>query len=124
MLARSQAIEYFRVGMGVDAEHYGVGYWRTERYYRTAFARSGVELEHAQTFASPDYVTGYAHIVSDLCRRAEQEIYPGLRADLQQRIRRRMIAVARYFAFIGELIVKNGSNPDLVARISDRLVNP
>jgi hypothetical protein len=33
-----------------------------------------------------------------------------------------MVAVARYFARISELIVKNESNPELVARISDRLV--
>jgi SAM-dependent methyltransferase len=122
LLGRPQAIEYFRVATGLDARHYGVGFWRTERYYRHTFARFGVQLEHAQTFASPDYVTGYAHIVSDVCRRAEQEIYPGLRPELQHRIRRRMVAVARYFAHIGELILKNGSNPELVARISDRLV--
>jgi SAM-dependent methyltransferase len=122
LLGRAQAIEYFLVATGLDVRHYGVGYWRTERYYRNAFARFGVQIEHAQNFASPDHVTWYAKMVSDVCRRAEQEIYPGLRPELQHRIRRRMVAVARYFAHISELIVKNGSNPELVARISDRLV--
>jgi hypothetical protein len=122
LLGRPQAIEYFLVATGLHVRHYGVGYWRTERYYRHAFARFGIQLEHAQNFASPDHVTWYANMVSDVCRRAEQEIYPGLRPELQRRIRRRMVAVARYFARISELIVKNGSNPELVARISDRLV--
>ena len=122
LLARAQAIEYFGLATGIDVRHYGVGYWRTERYYRHAFARFGVQLEHTQSFTSPDHVTWYAKMVSDVCRRAEHEIYPGLRPELQHRIRRRMVAVARYFARISQIILDNGSNPELVAAISDRLV--
>jgi len=55
-------------------------------------------------------------------RRAEREIYPGLRPELQQRMRRRMTAVARYFDQVRALIPQCEANPELAAKISDRLV--
>ncbi|MGO9271381.1 MAG: methyltransferase domain-containing protein [Terriglobia bacterium] len=122
LLAREQAIDYFRLATGIDARHYGVGYWRTERYYRRMFARFGVELEHVDSFPSSNYVTFYSTSMEQVRRRAEREIYPGLRPELQQRMQRRMTAVSRYFDQVKALILQCESNPELVAKISDRLV--
>jgi SAM-dependent methyltransferase len=122
LLARDQAIDYFRVATGIGVEHYGVGYWRTEAYYRRMFARFGVQLDHSENFAHPDQLVSYTAAVSAVCRRAEQEIQPGLRPELQQRIRRRMAAVASYFARMCGEIVKNASNPQLMAEMSDQVV--
>jgi SAM-dependent methyltransferase len=122
LLARPQAIDYFRVATGFEACHYGVGYWRTERYYRRMFARFGIEVRHLESYGHPDYVSWYSKMVSDVCRRADQEIHPGLRPELDRRVRRRMIAVARSYAQISELIAKSAANPNLVALLSDRLV--
>jgi len=122
LLAREQAIDYFCLATGIDARHYGVGYWRTERYYRRMFARFGVELEQIDSFPNPAYVTSYSTSMEQVRRRAEREIYPGLRPELQQRMSRRMTAVARYFDQVRALIPQCESNPALVAKISDRLV--
>jgi SAM-dependent methyltransferase len=122
LLARAQAIDYFRVATGLSDCHYGVGYWRTERYYRRMFARFGVGLDNTESFANPAYVTWYSTFMEQVRRRAEGEIYPGLRPELQQRMRHRMTAVARYFDQIRALIPQCESDPELVAKISDRLV--
>jgi len=122
LLARNQAMEYFRVATGLQDRNYGVGYWRTEAYYRRMFARFGVQLDHIESYAHPDHLTGYAEAVSAVCRRAEREIQPGLRPELQRRIRRRMTAVARYYARMCGEIVQAAANPELMAEMSDRVV--
>jgi 2-polyprenyl-3-methyl-5-hydroxy-6-metoxy-1,4-benzoquinol methylase len=122
MLSREQAIEYFRVATGFGAKDYGVGYWRTELYYRKKFARFGVRVEHLDHFPNIEYVTWYARQISQVLERVKQEIYPGLRPELQKRIRNRMTAMGRYFLRISQIILQRESNPQLMAVLSDRLV--
>jgi len=122
LLARAQAIDYYCVATGIHPYHYGVGFWRTERYYRRMFARFGVELELADKFPNRSYVDFYSTFMEQVRRRAETEIYPGLRPELQQRMQRRMTTVARYFNQVRSLLPQCESNPELSAKISDRLV--
>jgi SAM-dependent methyltransferase/Tfp pilus assembly protein PilF len=122
ILSRPQAIEYFKVATGSGADSYGVGYWRTEAYYRRLFKRNGIQLDHLGTFANIHHVLWYAKCVLDVCKRAEKEIHPKLPPVLQERIRRRMLTVARYFAHISDIIAKTESDPKLQATICDRLV--
>ncbi len=122
ILSRPQAIEYFKVATGSGAESYGVGYWRTEAYYRRMFARHGVQLDHLGNFSNVHHVLWYAKCVLDVCKRAEKEIHPKLPAVLQERIRRRMLTVARYFAHISDIIAQTESDSKLQATICDRLV--
>jgi SAM-dependent methyltransferase len=122
LLSRNQAIEYFQLATGVEAKHYSVGFWRTELYYRRKFAQFGVQVEHLEHFAHVNFVTWYARQILEVLERARHEVYPGLRPELQKRIRDRMTAVGRYFLRISQIILQQGSNPALAARLSDRLV--
>ncbi len=121
ILARPQAVEYFQLATASSAEHYGVGYWRTEFYYRRMFRQCGVELEHLGNFGTVDHVLWYAKSMLDVCARAEQPIHPKLRPVLQARIHRRMLTVARYFCGINEIIEKC-DDPQLKAKLCDRLI--
>ena len=122
ILARPQAIEYFKIATGSPAEHYGVGYWRTEAYYRRMFLRSGVQLDHIGSYATIHHVLWYAKSIVDVCKRAEKDIHPQLPKVLQDRIRRRMMVVARYFSHISEIIMKAAPDPKLQSVLCDRLV--
>jgi 2-polyprenyl-3-methyl-5-hydroxy-6-metoxy-1,4-benzoquinol methylase len=122
VLARGQAIDYFHGATGFDMQTYGVGYWRTERFYRRIFARFGVQLDHLESPAGLDHVVWYSNMAIEVCRRARGEIYPGLRPELKRRIRRRIAAVARYFFRISDEIVKVGAHPELVAPLCDAVV--
>jgi 2-polyprenyl-3-methyl-5-hydroxy-6-metoxy-1,4-benzoquinol methylase len=122
MLSREQAIEYFRLATGFGAQDYGVGYWRTELYYRKKFARFGVRVEHLDHFPNVDYVTWYSRQISQVLERVKQEIYPGLRPELQKRIRDRMTAMGRYFLRISQIILQRESNAQLTSVLSDRLI--
>jgi 2-polyprenyl-3-methyl-5-hydroxy-6-metoxy-1,4-benzoquinol methylase len=122
LLARDQAIDYFHGATGLAAQAYGVGYWRTERFYRRIFANFGVQLEHLGPPASLNHVFWYANMAMETCQRANGEIYPGLRLELKRRIRRRVAAVGRYFCRISEQIIKGESDPQLVALLSDTVV--
>ena len=122
ILSRPQAIEYYKIATGFEAEHYAVGYWRTERYYRQMFLRNGVQLDHIGHYGSVHHVLWYAKNIMDVCKRAEKEIHPKLPQVLQDRIRRRMMVVARYFAHITDIVAKSDADPKLQATICDRLV--
>jgi SAM-dependent methyltransferase/thioredoxin-like negative regulator of GroEL len=122
ILSRPQAIEYFKIATGSPADHYGVGYWRTEGYYRRMFSRSGVQLDHIGSYATIHHVLWYAKCIVDVCKRAEKDIHPKLPQVLQDRIRRRMMVVARYFSHISDIINKSAQDPKLQAVLCDRLV--
>lgn len=122
ILSRPQAIEYFKIATGSPADHYGVGYWRTEGYYRRMFSRSGVRLDHIGSYATVHHVLWYAKSIVDVCKRAEKDIHPKLPQILQDRIRRRMMVVARYFSHISDIITKCESDPKLQSTICDRLI--
>jgi 2-polyprenyl-3-methyl-5-hydroxy-6-metoxy-1,4-benzoquinol methylase len=122
VLARDQAIDYFHDSTGIDRQAYGVGYWRTERFYRRIFAKFGVQLDHLGPPASLNHVLWYANMAGETCQRANGEIYPGLRLELKRRIRRRVAAVGRYFCQISDQIIKSESDPQLVASLCDTVV--
>jgi 2-polyprenyl-3-methyl-5-hydroxy-6-metoxy-1,4-benzoquinol methylase len=121
ILARPQAIEYYQVATGFSPDYYAVGYWRTEFYYRHMFGRYGVQLDHIGNYHNIHHVLWYAKSMLDVCKRAQQEIHPKLNSKLQGRVRRRMLAVAKYFSNINDIISKE-SNPELKAKLCDRLI--
>jgi hypothetical protein len=50
------------------------------------------------------HVAWFARDISALCERMKKEIYPGLRPELQARVRRRIIKVLELYAHASELI--------------------
>jgi hypothetical protein len=121
-LSRPQAIEYWQFATGEPAEHYGVGYERGEKFYNAAFRRGGVALNPVERYPSPDHVAWYAAAVSQMCTRLEREIHPGLRPELQARIRRRMMLVARLYAHASEQVIALQNQPELLAAACDAIV--
>jgi 2-polyprenyl-3-methyl-5-hydroxy-6-metoxy-1,4-benzoquinol methylase len=121
-LSRHQAIEYWQLATGAAAEHYGVGYERGEKFYFSAFARNGVKLNPVDRYTHVDHLVWYAPAVSAMCTRLESPIYPGLRPELEKRIRRRMTKVAQLYAHASEKIISFGDSPDLVSEACDAVV--
>ena len=122
-LSRNQAIEYWQLATGEEARHYGVGYPRGERYYLNAFARCGVTLNHLQKFDQLAHLAWHAQDVTTLCARLQKEIYPGLRPELDQRIRRRIMKVLELYAHAAEAIKQlQHSNPKIAAEAVDQTV--
>lgn len=120
-LSRNQAIEYWQLATGEEARHYGVGYPRGERFYMNGFARCGVTLSHLQKYDSLSHVAWFARDISALCERVQKEIYPGLRPELQARVRRRLIKVLELYAHASEVIKQLKSSED-VAEACDQTV--
>jgi len=121
-LSRPQAIEYWQLATGEAAEHYGVGYERGEKFYFSAFARNGVRLNPVDRYSHVDHVTWYAAAVSAMCTRLEAPIHPGLRPELERRIRRRMTKVAQLYAHASQQIIALGNQPELMAEACDSVV--
>jgi 2-polyprenyl-3-methyl-5-hydroxy-6-metoxy-1,4-benzoquinol methylase len=123
-LSRKQAIEYWQMATGVAAPHYDVGFPRGERYYMNAFSRSGVSLRHLQKYGSLAHLAGFAGDVTAMCSRLQQEIHPGLRPELQARVRRRIVKVLELYAAACELIKGwQSSRPADAAEACDRIVH-
>jgi SAM-dependent methyltransferase len=121
-LSRNQAIEYWQLATGEEARHYGVGYPRGERYYLNAFARCGVTLNHLQKHDSLAHVAWFARDINALCARVQKEIYPGLRPELQGRIKRRIIKVLELYAHASEVIKQLQSSPHGTGEACDQIV--
>jgi len=121
-LSRAQAIEYWQLATKEAAEHYGVGYERGEKFYFSAFARNGVRLNPVDRYNHVDHVTWYAPAISAMCKRLEQPIYPGLRPELEKRIRRRMTKVAQLYAHASQQIISLSGKPELAAEACDAVV--
>jgi SAM-dependent methyltransferase len=121
-LSRPQAIEYWRLAAGEAAEHYGVGYERGEKFYLSAFARGGVRLNPVDRYESAEHVLWYAPAVSEMCTRLEKSIYPGLRPELEKRIRRRMTKVAQLYAHASQRIIELQSSKEISAAACDAVV--
>lgn len=121
-LSRNQAIEYWQLATGEEAKHYGVGYPRGERFYMNAFARCGVTLSHLQKYNSLSHVAWFARDISALCERVQKEIYPGLRPELQARIRHRIIKVLELYSHASEVIKQIQANPTGAAEACDQTV--
>jgi hypothetical protein len=121
-LSRPQAIEYWQLATGEAAEHYGVGYERGEKFYFSAFARNGVRLNPVDRYNHVDHVTWYAPAVSALCKRLETPIYPGLRPELEKRVRHRMTRVAQLYAHASQQIISLSASPEVMAEACDTVV--
>ncbi|MGH9741314.1 MAG: class I SAM-dependent methyltransferase, partial [Candidatus Acidiferrum sp.] len=121
-LSRAQAIEYFCLATNAPAEHYSVGYERGERYYMAAFRRGGVKLQPVDRFPNMEHVLWYAPKISEMCTRLEGEIYPGLRPELQKRIRHRMTKVAQLYARVSQHIIQLEKQPEQMAQACDATV--
>lgn len=121
-LSRNQAIEYWQLATGEEARHYGVGYPRGERFYLNGFARCGVTLNHLQRYSSLAHVAWFARDISALCERVRKEIYPGLRPELQARVRRRIIKVLELYSHASEMIKQLQSRPEDSAEACDQVV--
>lgn len=120
-LSRNQAIEYWQLATGEEARHYGVGYPRGERYYLNAFARCGVTLNHLQKCNSLSHLAWFARDISTLCDRVQKEIFPGMRPELQARVRRRILKVLELYAHSSE-VIKQMQNPEEAAEACDLVV--
>jgi 2-polyprenyl-3-methyl-5-hydroxy-6-metoxy-1,4-benzoquinol methylase len=121
-LSRPQAIEYWQLATGEAAEHYGVGYERGEKFYSSAFARDGVRLNPVDRYDSVEHVLWYAPAVSEMCTRLEKPIFPGLRPELEKRIRRRMTKVAQLYAHASQHIIELQSTKEMAAAACDAVV--
>lgn len=121
-LSRAQAIEYWQLATGETADNYTVGYERGEKFYTAAFRRNGVELRPLERYPSVEHVAWFAPQISEMCRRLERDIYPGLRPALARRIRRRLIKVAQLYAHASQQIIALQSNPPLLAEACDAVV--
>jgi hypothetical protein len=60
--------------------------------------RVGHSLNPVDRYQSAEHVLWYAPTVSEMCKRLEKPIYPGLRPQLEKRIRRRMTKIAQLYA--------------------------
>jgi 2-polyprenyl-3-methyl-5-hydroxy-6-metoxy-1,4-benzoquinol methylase len=121
-LSRNQAIEYWKLATGEEARHYGVGYPRGERYYLNTFARCGVQLQHLQNCGSLYHLAWFARDVKELCSRLEREIYPGLRPELEARIRHRIVKVLNLYSHGSQVILQLQANPTQQGEACDRFV--
>lgn len=123
-LSRRQAIEYWHLATGVAVPHYDIGFPRGERYYMNAFSKSGVSLRHLQKYSNLSHLAWFAGDITAMCERLKKEIYPGLRPELQARMRRRIVKVLELYAAACELIKEwESSRPADAAEACDRIVH-
>ena len=122
LLSRPQALEYWRLASGAPPECYIVGYLRSERYYRQAFARRGVRLEPTEHYLDVGHFRHYAPQMSSLADRLCQEVYLGLRPELQRRIRNRATKVAKLCLHASQILKTLENNPAQLAKACDLVV--
>jgi hypothetical protein len=122
LLSRPQAIQYWRLAYGQPQECYRVGYLRSEKYYRQAFAREGVALEPTEHYLGFGHFLGYAPQMSSLAGRLCQDVYPGLRPELQRRIRNRATKVAKLFLHASQVLKTLEGNPAQLGKACDMVV--
>jgi SAM-dependent methyltransferase len=122
LLSRPQALEYWRLAYGQPQECYTVGYLRTEKYYRKAFAREGVTLEPTEHYHGIQYLLSFAPQMSSLADRLGQDVYPGLRPELQRRVRNRATKVAKLFIHASQVLKTLESNSAQLGKACDMVV--
>lgn len=123
LLSRPQAIEYWRLAYAQGyPKPYTVGYLRAEKYYRRAFARGGVTLEPIEHYLGVGHFVSFAPKMSSLAERLRQDIYPGLRPELQRRIRNRATKVARLLMQASQVLKSLENNPAQQAKACDLIV--
>ncbi|HET7106220.1 MAG TPA: methyltransferase domain-containing protein [Candidatus Acidoferrum sp.] len=97
MLSRAQAIEYFCKRNKLPESDYAVGYWREEKYYRNVFRQRGINLERVDKYPTTDHVLWYAQAISEMCIQLKQNLWPDLRPELGERMKRRMKKLAELY---------------------------
>jgi len=122
LLSRPQALEYWRLAFGAPPERYIVGYLRCDKYYRQAFAREGVSLEPVEHYLGIGHFLIYAPQMSSLAGRLRQDVYPGLRLELQRRIQNRATKVAKLFLHASQVLKTLESNPAQLRKACDLVV--
>jgi len=122
VLAREQAVEYFQVRTGRPADHYAVGYWREEKFYRNVFRRCGVTLHRTEHFYHPDSINYYAKDFSEICTMLEKDLWPDLRPELGRRMRKRMLKVVQLYVHASRQLPSLMAQPDLLAQACDSIV--
>jgi len=115
LLSRPQGVEYFTQATGIPGEHYGVGYYRTEKYYRAAFARWGVTLEPIERYSRVEHVLWYAPTISMLAARLATPAAPSLRPELNQRIRKRAKKVVELYVHSSRVLKTLENEPENLA---------
>jgi hypothetical protein len=95
---------------------------RSEKYYRQAFAREGVTLEPTEHYLAVGHVLGYAPQMSSLAGRLSQDVYPGLRPELQRRIQNRAKKVAKLFIHASHMLKTLESDPAQLEKACDMVV--
>lgn len=122
MLSRAQAIEYFCKRHHLPETDYAVGYWREEKWYRNAFRRRGIKLERVDRYPTPDHVLWYANAISEMCIQLKQNLWPDLRPELGERMKRRMKKIAEIYVHaskkLGEIAVQR---PELLDDACDAI---
>ena len=122
LLSRPQAIEYWGLAYAAPPEYYAVGYLRSEKFYRLAFAREGVTLETTERYQGIAHVLLYAPQMARLVGRLRQEVYTGLRPELQRRIRNRAMKVAKLFLHTTRVLETLEGNPAQLGKVCDIVV--
>jgi hypothetical protein len=122
LLSRPQAIEYWGLAYAAPPQYYSVGYLRSEKFYRLAFAREGVTLEPTEQYQGIGHVLFYAPQILSLVGRLRQEVYPGLRPELQRRIRNRALKVAKLFQHTTQVLKTLEGNPVQLGKACDMVV--
>jgi SAM-dependent methyltransferase len=122
LLSRPQAVEYWRLAYGQPRECYSVGYLRSEKYYRQAFARQGVTLEPTEHYLGIGDFLLYAPQILSLADRLRRDVYPGLRPELQGRIRNRAAKVAKLFIHASHVLKTLENNPAQLGQACDMVV--
>jgi SAM-dependent methyltransferase len=122
LLSRPQAIEYWGLAYAALPEHYTVGYLRSEKYYRQAFAREGITLEPTEKYHGVEHMYFYVGQMVSLAARLRQDVCPGLRLELQKRIRNRAMKVAKLFLHASQVLKTLENNPAQLGKACDMVV--
>jgi SAM-dependent methyltransferase len=122
MLSREQAVEYFQARFAKPKDHYAVGYWREEKYYRNVFRSNGVALHRTEHFPHPDMVNLYGKEISDVCKLLEKDLWPDLRPELGKRMRRRMLKIVQLYVHASRQLPALASQPNLLEQACDHIV--
>jgi len=120
VLSRPQAVEYYCTRMRQPESGYAVGYWRDEKYYGNAFRRRGVDLKRLHRYPTTEYVLAYAAGVSLMCSQLNQDLWPDLRPELGQRMKRRMLKIAELYVHASrQLAVIAAERPEQLEEACD-----
>lgn len=123
LLARPQSIAYWQAAYQQKPEHYTVGYLRTEKYYRHAFARAGVKLSPVQRLASPEHVLWFSAQFSRLASLLQTAMHEGLSEAQRRKVRARGVKVAQLYVHACRCLKELEQEPRQLAEACEMIVN-